>query len=112
MKRHWRTGMVGLFGVAAVVGLGGCSSSSGPATCPETDKVAGVCAGVPADDVCGNDTCTSVIDVASDADLQAKAKAAAQGACLALAPGKDKTVTLPGGVSLLGRSAADVTVNG
>src|SRR5262245_12909754 len=98
--------VVDVLGVVATLCLGGCGGESAPATCPDADKIAGECAGVPADDVCGSDTCTEgvtcaeVIHIGNDAELHEKAKTAAAGACLSLAPGAYTAVNLPGGVSL------------
>lgn len=106
--------------LCAVAAAGaGCDGSSPPVTegCPDGDKVFGVCAGAPAGELCDGDPCTegvscgTVVSVDGDADLQSKAKSAGSGTCLALAPGSYPAVTLPGGVSLLGRSAELVTVS-
>ncbi|KYF80519.1 hypothetical protein BE18_25245, partial [Sorangium cellulosum] len=69
--------------------------------------------GVP---VCDGDACTDgvacrgVSQAGSDAELQRAAAEATSGTCIALAPGRYGAVELPGGVSLLGRSADDVAV--
>jgi hypothetical protein len=73
---------------------------------------------VPAGDVCADNpctegvTCAEVVAVANDADLATKLAAATSGTCLALAPGQYGLINLPGGVSLLGRSAASVKLGG
>ncbi|WP_437630265.1 right-handed parallel beta-helix repeat-containing protein [Sorangium sp. So ce854] len=100
-------------------GLGmllGCGSSDLPAACPPEDEIRGACAGVPRAPVCeaemcaGEIPCAAILQVASDAALQSTAAGATSGACIALAPGSYGAVALPGGVSLLGRSADDVAV--
>jgi hypothetical protein len=103
--------------VFAFIGaLAGCGSEDPPAGCPSENEIRGACAGVPQAAVCSGDTCSGdvvcsgVTSVASDAELQAAAAGAASGACIALEPGSYGSVELPGGVSLLGKSAADVTV--
>lgn len=105
-----------------VSGLAGCGADEAPevpGACPLGDEIGGACAGVPQAAVCGGSeacvsgvACSAVIDVNSDASLGAAASSASAGACIALAPGSYGAVTLPGGVSLLGRAAADVRVNG
>ena len=101
----------------------GCSSSSGSSgsaggngTCPAT--IDGACVGVPSAAVCAGSSCTdgvsctTVIEVASSADLAAAVTTATSGACIALANGHYAAVTLPPGVSLLGTGAANVTIDG
>lgn len=89
-----------------------------PSTCPAGDEIRGVCAGVPADALCEGQSCTDGVDCASvksasdDASLGEALSSATPGTCIALAPGDYGPVTLPGGVSLLGRSAAEVTIGG
>src|SRR4051794_3157991 len=103
-----------LLGALAGTCLSGCAA--GAPDCAAPDHLAGVCVGVPAADVCSTDTCTegvacaAVVEVGSDAELAPKAAAATAGTCLSLAPGHYGAVALPGGVSLLGRSAAEVAV--
>jgi hypothetical protein len=76
------------------------------------------CAGLPAAALCDGSTCTegvacaAIIEAADDATLAGAAAEAGPGACIALAPGTYAAVQLPGGVSLLGRSAADVKLGG
>ncbi|KYF76710.1 hypothetical protein BE11_44040 [Sorangium cellulosum] len=104
--------------VGSLGGLAGCGADAppGPQGCPTEDEIRGACAGVPRAPVCDDETCTedvacaAVERVGSDAELQAAAAAAAPGTCIALAPGAYGAVALPGGVSLLGRSVGDVTV--
>lgn len=123
MAEHsWRRVAAGILIGAAGVSLAGCGGEEDPAppaaACPAENLVGDLCAGVPAGDVCSADTCTagvtcaSVVDAASAAALASAAASAAAGTCIALAPGHYGAVTLPGGVSLLGRSAAAVTIDG
>ncbi|KYF72881.1 hypothetical protein BE17_47955 [Sorangium cellulosum] len=105
--------------VGSLAGLAGCGADEprGPEGCPAEDEIRGVCAGVPRAAICDEETCTAGVACAvvararSDAELQAAAAAAAPGTCIALAPGAYGAVALPGGVSVLGRSAGDVTVH-
>lgn len=96
--------------------LSGCGADPAPEGCPEGDEIHGQCAGVPAAAVCDGDTCTAGVDCAEtvsagdDAALADAASSAAPGTCIALAPGSYGAVSLPGGVSLLGKSAASVSV--
>src|SRR4051794_29255380 len=84
--------------------------------CAAENLVGGTCAGVPAKPICDGDVCTlgvscgTVIAVAGSADLAGAVGRAGPGTCLALARGDYDEVALPGGVSLLGRGAADVRV--
>lgn len=102
--------------VAGLGGLAGCGSSEPPAGCPPENEIRGACAGVPRDAVCEGGICDAGVDCAevtqvdSDAALQRAAAGAMSGACIALAPGSYGAVEIPGGVSLLGRSADDVAV--
>ena len=115
----WMKRAAGILGAAAGAWLLGCSDEPPPApsVCAVADQTCGVCGGVPGGDVCGDDictqgvTCAEVVTVSSDADLPSKVAAAKPGDCLALVSGHYGVVTLPGGVSLLGRSAAAVTVD-
>ncbi len=108
-----------ILGAMAGAWLLGCSSEPvlSPSPCPDADQISGVCVGVPPNDLCGGDSCTegvvcaSVVAAHSDAELTSKAAAASSGDCLALAPGHYGAVSLPGGVSLLGRSADAVMVD-
>lgn len=117
--RLWLTMAAKVLGMVAGASLAGCSGETTPppSACAIADEVCGVCAGVPAGDVCGDDVCTEgvtcaeVVVVASDAELSSEVAAAKPGACLALAPGQYGGVIVPGGVSLLGRSAAAVKVD-
>ncbi|WP_437501076.1 right-handed parallel beta-helix repeat-containing protein [Sorangium sp. So ce1099] len=115
--RFWAlASMMGSAGCATVAGCGGDGPAS--AVCPESNLVRGVCAGVPAGDVCDDETCTegvacsSVVEVASDDELASAAEAAVTGTCIALLAGRYGMVSVPGSVSLLGRSADAVEVQG
>jgi len=98
--------------------LTGCRAEPEQAGCPTGDEIRGQCAGVPAQALCDDDACTqdlacaSVKTVGDDASLKDAIASAGSGDCIALHPGTYKSIQLPGGVSLLGRSAADVTVKG
>lgn len=105
----------------ALSALAGCSSEADPTggaspSCPEGNEVAGACAGVPQGSICSDDycaaglTCSSVLKAADDAAVAAAVAGAAAGSCVALAPGSYSDISLPGGVSLLGKGAGDVTV--
>jgi hypothetical protein len=108
-----------LLPLIAFVVLAGCSSKKDEppvATCDDRAKTGGVCPGVSsaaeitsaADGV----ACSSQIPVANAGELSSKAAGAPSGACLVLEPGTYGAVTLPAGVSLLGRGASDTTVDG
>ncbi|MDC0685484.1 right-handed parallel beta-helix repeat-containing protein [Sorangium atrum] len=119
-SRFWAALSAATMGGAMCATVAGCGSDEPvSATCPEDHLVRGVCAGVPAGDVCDGGTCTkgvectSVVDVESDEALASAAAAASAGACIALREGRyGSVVSVPGGVSLLGRSAAAVQVEG
>jgi hypothetical protein len=107
------------YGLAlALLGLAGGAGGCGHAdtACPAEDGIQGVCAGVPAAPVCSSGSCTEgvscahVVPAADDASLAQAIASASPGTCITLSPGSYKAADLPGGVSLLGRSAADVTV--
>jgi hypothetical protein len=109
-------------GVLAVVLGAGCSDVEAVRfDCPEDDRVggaAGVCVGVATAAVCGVDRCTegiscaTTIDARDDGELKAALSSASAGTCIALAPGAYSAASLPGGVSLLGKSASDVAIEG
>lgn len=97
----------------------GCGRAAEPAACPDGDEIAGQCAGTPQAPVCEDDACTAGVDctrtvtVSDDASLGSAASAAAAGTCIVLRPGAHYgAVSLPGGVSLLGKLADSVTVGG
>jgi hypothetical protein len=111
-------------GVLAVL-LGasaGCGDRShATLACAVEDMVGGengVCVGVAEAAVCGVNRCTegvscaSTIDVKDDGELEAAIASATAGTCISLSPGAYGPASLPGGVSLLGKSAADVAVEG
>jgi hypothetical protein len=94
----------------------GCGEDA--AELPPCTQLDGVCVGVPPGALCEGDFCTdgaacsAVIEVPDDAALPSAVASAQSGSCIALAPGYYSAVTLPAGVSLLGRGAADVHVTG
>lgn len=105
--------------VLASLGSLGCGADDEPsgAAAPEcTTRVGETCVGVPAEPVCAEASCTGgvacgkVLEAGSQAALDGALGQAAAGDCIALGPGKYAAVALPGGVSLLGRSAAEVEV--
>lgn len=110
----------------AVLVLGACSDpdDGGPPdepACEDSNRVGETCVGVPTEPVCRDSTCTQgvdcteVVEVGGDAALADAMQTARTGACLALVPGSygdGGSVTVPAGVSLLGRSALDVDVRG
>jgi len=111
-------------GVLAVL-LGasaGCGDRShATLACAVEDMVGGengVCVGVAEAAVCGVNRCTegvscaNTIDVKDDGELEAAIASATAGTCISLSPGAYGPASLPGGVSLLGKSAADVAVEG
>lgn len=107
-------------GAALAFLLGGCGGDDPVVAtgCPDQDKVGAACAGVPSAAVCDEAICaagvpcSSTIAVDSDAALTSAIAGASATACITLAPGSYGAVPLPGGVSLLGRAAAEVTVAG
>ncbi|XYI01543.1 right-handed parallel beta-helix repeat-containing protein [Sorangium sp. So ce1128] len=119
VNRFWIELSAGILCGAACATVAGCGGDEpAPATCPEDNMVRGVCAGVPAGDVCGGErciegvACASVVDVANDEELGDAVAAASAGSCIALRSGRYGAVNLRGGVSLLGRSAAEVKIAG
>jgi hypothetical protein len=112
-KKH----LLPLMGLAL---LAACSSKkedapTAVAACDDRAKIEGVCPGVAAaPEVSGTDgvACSSQIAVANDGELASKAAAATAGSCLVLAPGTYGAVTLPAGVSLLGKGASGTTLAG
>ncbi len=104
--------------VFALLGAGGCQQAALEAACLPENIIHGVCAGVPPAPVCDEGSCTTGVDCAStipvgdDAGLTSAAASASPGACIVLSPGAYGPVSLPGGVSLLGKSADDVMVQG
>ncbi len=103
--------------VGSLGALAGCGSSAPVSVCPPENEIRGVCVGVPQTAVCEVDSCTvgvpcmaGITEVSDNASLTTAAAQAMPGACIALAPGTYADVELPAGVSLLGKSAAAVTV--
>lgn len=95
--------------------LAGCSGSpSAPApSCDDHAKVSGVCPGVVTTAVTADGiACSATISASNDTELATKAAAASAGTCIVLPAGTFGPVTLPAGVSLLGKSANDTTVAG
>lgn len=98
----------------------GCSSSdpepSGPTECGADRSVGGVCVGLPAEPLCDEAVCTTdvtcnaVHEAFDQAGLSTAVDGASPGDCIALHPGAYQRVVVPGGVSLLGKSAADVSL--
>ncbi|MBK8257050.1 MAG: right-handed parallel beta-helix repeat-containing protein [Polyangiaceae bacterium] len=111
--------MIGLSLFAGLATLPmGCGSTPEMAECAESNLIRGVCAGVPPNPICSEDLCTAdvectqVTNVSNDSELENALGEAASGSCIALAPGSYGVVSLPSGVSLLGKSAEVVTVQG
>jgi len=111
---------IGFAGTFAITGCGGDDSGStqaGAGACPPDRTIAGACAGVDSQPLCGGAVCTSgvacakVIEVTNDAELAAATGSSAAGDCIALHPGSYGDAVLPGGVSLLGRAASAVRVH-
>jgi hypothetical protein len=97
--------------VLLVTALGACGGDE-PEPCIQLE---GACVGVPQEPVCDDDFCTdgvscaNVCEVHDEAELADALATAGQGTCIALAPGAYPAIALPSGVSLLGKSARDVT---
>jgi hypothetical protein len=76
----------------------------------------GQCIGVPPGDLCDDDFCTDgvpcseVIELEDGDDLAAAAAGAPPGSCIALGEGSYGAATIPGSVSVLGKSVGRVTV--
>lgn len=96
-----------------------CSSSKSDPPAPDcaTDrKIGSACAGLRTGAVCDAEvcttgvTCSTVIRVSNDAELTAATGSAAAGSCIALTAGTYTEARLPGGVSLLGKGAASVSI--
>jgi hypothetical protein len=110
----WAASLVGF--VFAV----GCtkSTSSPAAVCGDGLSVSNGCAGVPQASVCDGDactqgvTCSATLAANSDATLADATSKASAGGCIVVAPGAYGLVTLPGGVSLLGKGSTSVSVQG
>jgi hypothetical protein len=103
----------------AFVILAGCSSKKEDppvASCEDRAKTAGVCPGVASAAEIANAAdgvaCASQIAIADTGELSSKAASAASGTCLVLEPGAYGAVTLPAGVSLLGKGSSGTTIDG
>lgn len=103
-----------------LVTLPGCGdppATPAPAGCPPGQEVAGICTGVPDTPICNENFCTADVgctkttNVDNDTSLQSAIMVAQAGECITLAPGQYTNANLPGGVSLLGKSANDVHLN-
>src|SRR5262245_61928742 len=111
LRSYWLAALLGLSAVA--LGCGGPEEQVG---CASEDEIHGVCAGVPMTRVCDSDSCTEgvncsqVLEASDDSSLASAIQGAQSGACISLSSGTYKAADLPGGVSLLGPSASDVTV--
>lgn len=107
---------------ASLVGVGfaglsvGCNKSVSTPGCGDGLTVSNGCAGVPQASVCDGDACTEGVTCAStvtahdDASLAAALNGATAGACVLVRPGTYGPVTVPGGVSLLGKGATSVSI--
>ncbi|GAC1354230.1 MAG: hypothetical protein NVSMB47_07470 [Polyangiales bacterium] len=105
----------------ALVACSGGSSSAPSAAKPACDartQLLGVCPGVATLAVCAGVSCTdgvvctATVNVDAPDRLSSSAAAATPGTCLVLRPGSYPAVTLPAGVSLLGKSSTDVRIDG
>lgn len=108
-----------LLPLLALVLVAGCSSKKEDApvvTCDDHAKTGGVCPGVSSAAAITNAAdgvaCSSQVPVANAGELSSKASSAPSGACLVLEPGTYGAVTLPAGVSLLGKGSSGTTVDG
>lgn len=102
-------------------GLIGCGSTdeeptpeTETATCAEGKTIGDACVGVPDGPVCASSSCTEGVtcketfEVANDKEYSSAADRAGSGSCIVLLPGSFGRLVVPGGVSLLGKGAADV----
>jgi hypothetical protein len=86
------------------------------ASCGDGPSIAGVCVGVSSAPICAGDVCAEgascarVVTVSGQAALEAAASAASSGECIAILPGKYGSISIPSGVSLLGRGAGEVAL--
>jgi hypothetical protein len=102
--------------IIAGVTVSGCTVNEA-VTCGAEDKQGGVCRGIPATGACNEDasteniSCSTTIDVADDDALSAAVNGASVGTCILLDEGSYGSVTLPAGVSLIGRCASAVQVD-
>jgi len=101
---------------ASLVAVGCGAKEPGTGTCPEDHLLGTTCVGVASAPVCEEEVCTAgvscsrTLDATDDASLATALSGATAGTCIAIHPGTYGDVDLPGGVSLLGRGAAFVTV--
>jgi hypothetical protein len=113
--------LIVLFGTLAL--LLGCSSSETPAAPEPTaeqcaHELDGVCIGAPlaalcADDPCvGGLDCASIASASSSAELTGALASATSGECVAVSPGQYTGISVPAGVSLIGRGADLVAIDG
>ena len=96
--------------------LAGCASKAAETTttgdCDARAKVDGACPGVTTEAITTDGVaCTTTIAVATPAD-ESKIAGAAAGSCIALSAGAFGALTLPAGVSLIGKGASSSTVAG
>lgn len=105
-------------GVTLLFAATGCGEGEAtPAACPEGNSIGGACAGAPSEALCDDSTCSagvecaSVVTASDEGSLTTAALNATPGTCIALAPGEYGSVTVPGGVSLLGKGAGAVTLS-
>ncbi len=106
----------------ALVALGllvlpiGCDTDETPApsttACAEGNTIGDACAGVPTHTTGDTSSCAAVHTVATAGELDAALSGTQAGDCVILEAGRYAAVTLPGGVSLHGRGADLVTVDG
>lgn len=102
--------------------LAGCTgarnelSADAAGDCGDRPMIHDVCVGVPEIPVCGDATCTEGVTctkiwpVHDEPSLATASAQARSGECLSFAAGSRGDVKVVGGVHLLGRGAADVTV--
>lgn len=93
----------------------GCAEEdkdTGP-TCDDRVKTAGACPGVTSAPITTDGiACTQAIAMANASDLEANLAKATAGACVLLAEGSYGAVSLPAGVSLVGKGAGKTSVEG
>lgn len=117
MKKRREDRRVLVWGAVSMLALGGAGCELSGFCNPEY-TIGGACAGAPSEPVCGDDACTegvectTTVNVEDGAGLAEAASGAEAGSCIVLGPGSYPAVTVPGGVSLLGRGAEFVTVEG
>lgn len=102
---------------ATLAACGGDETAPPVVECAADRQMGEACLGVPAGPLCESDPCTvgscnQTLLVANDAEMSQAIASTGQGDCIALAPGSYTGFTLPLGVSVFGRGAADVVVGG